>query len=175
MKISKRTKLIIVVAAVIFVLVIVFAVVSALRKRREKERKKYESDIAAAQQQASAAQQQASAAQQQYQQASQANVNSPVAKFAYAKKTNPKTAIRETKEVNDGYINNRLYYATPGQKLGLVQASEKGSDQINWYRISLDKNAMNKQYKNSDMGSQLSASARGYGYVRADVVDLNMQ
>ena len=166
MKISKRTKLIIVVAAVIFVLVIVFAVVSALRKRREKEREKYKSDIAAAQQQALAA-------QQQEQQASQANVNSPVGKFAYAKKTNPKTAIRETKEVNDGYINNRLYYATPSQKLGLVQASERGSDQINWYRISLNKNALYKQYKATP--SQISAALRGYGYVRADVVDLNMQ
>ena len=68
--------------------------------------------------------------------------------------------VRNTAEVNDGYINNRVAKILYPNKIGTKIKEVKGADQMTWYQVTLATPV--------NIGQIIQST----GFVRSDVVDV---
>ena len=96
------------------------------------------------------------------------NKESPTAKYAYSKGT--ETKVRNTTEVNDGWIHNRIGVVKPNAKIGLITNTAKGYDQLTWYKI--DFSSLPKDIKDYVIMMKWPNKPNESAYVRSDVVNV---
>lgn len=159
---SKRAKIILIIVIVVIVATISTILIIRRRRRRleeEAEQQGRESDLQKKLDEANALQQQTVTA----------IGNQTTGRFAYSKVAN--TTIRNSPEVNDGYLHNRIGKIKAGFKMGQIIEDKIGADQMKWYKIKFAKPI---PYLCGNCFSIIPTSLTNAvdGWVRSDVVEI---